>query len=72
MMARQARDLGMMQPILGADGLYAPELIKIGGDAVEGLNFLTFWSAEVTPNEASKKFVKEFRAIAWILMPLVP
>ena len=62
MMARQARDLGMMQPILGADGLYAPELIKIGGDAVEGLNFLTFWSAEVTPNEASKKFVKEFRA----------
>ena len=43
MMARQARDLGLKQPILGADGCFAPELIQIGGAAVEGIHFTTFW-----------------------------
>lgn len=43
LMARQARDLGLTQPILGADGLFAPELIEIGGAAVEGIHFTTFW-----------------------------
>lgn len=43
LMARQARDLGLTQPILGADGLFAPELIDIGGAAVEGIHFTTFW-----------------------------
>lgn len=62
MMARQARDLGLTQPILGADGLYAPELIRIGGDAVEGLHFLTFFSAAATTTEVGKKYVEAYRA----------
>lgn len=49
LMARQARALGLTQPILGADGLFAPELIEIGGAAVEGIHFTTFWHpAEAT------------------------
>ena len=48
-MARQARDLGLTQTILGTDGLFAPELIQIGGAAVEGIHFTTFWHpAEAT------------------------
>ncbi|MGQ9700409.1 MAG: ABC transporter substrate-binding protein [Candidatus Bipolaricaulaceae bacterium] len=43
LMAKQARALGLTQPILGADGLFAPELIEIGGAAVEGIHFTTFW-----------------------------
>lgn len=49
LMARQARALGLTQPILGADGLFAPELVEIGGAAVEGIHFTTFWHpAEAT------------------------
>lgn len=62
MMARQARDLGLTQPILGADGLYAPELITIGGDAVEGVHFLTFFSADAVTTEVGRKYVEAYRA----------
>ncbi len=62
LMARQARDLGLTQPILGADGLYAPELIEIGGAAVEGIHFLTFWGAEAATTEIGAKYVEAYRA----------
>ncbi|HDI10934.1 MAG TPA: ABC transporter substrate-binding protein [Candidatus Acetothermia bacterium] len=61
LMARQARDLGLTQPILGADGLYAPELIEIGGEAVEGISFLSFWHEEVASTEIGKRYAQVFR-----------
>ena len=61
LMAKQARDLGLTQQILGADGLYAPELIKIGGEAVEGIMFTTFWHEEVATTEVGKKYIQAFK-----------
>lgn len=49
--ARQARELGLNTPLLSGDGADAPELLKIGGPAVEGLNFTTHFHRQgaVTP-----------------------
>jgi branched-chain amino acid transport system substrate-binding protein len=37
LLAKQARDLGIKVPILMADGAQVPDLIRIGGKAVEGI-----------------------------------
>ena len=39
--AKQAADKGVDIPIIGGDGLYSPDLIKSGEDAVEGLLLTT-------------------------------
>ncbi len=46
LICRQARQLDLQVPILGGDGLDAPELISIGGADVEGLYLSTHFSAE--------------------------
>lgn len=61
LMAKQARDLGLTQPILGGDGLHAAELIKIGGEAVEGIIFSTFWHETAAITEVGKRYVEAFR-----------
>ncbi|HAF70040.1 MAG: Amino acid/amide ABC transporter substrate-binding protein, HAAT family [Acetothermia bacterium 64_32] len=61
LLARQARDLGLTQPILGADGLYAPELVEIGGEAVEGIQFTTFWHEEAASTEIGRRYAQVFR-----------
>ena len=61
LICKQARDLGMTVPLFGGDGWEAPELIEIGGDAVEGCYYSTHYSPEVdTP--AVKEFVAKFQA----------
>ncbi|KPL24257.1 MAG: branched-chain amino acid ABC transporter substrate-binding protein [Anaerolineae bacterium SM23_84] len=51
LMAKQARELGYDGPILGSDALDAPELVEIGGDAVEGVTFSTHYhpAGAITP-----------------------
>jgi branched-chain amino acid transport system substrate-binding protein len=61
LLAKQARDLGLTQQILGGDGLHAAELIKIGGDAVEGIIFTTFWHETAAITEVGKKYVQAFK-----------
>jgi branched-chain amino acid transport system substrate-binding protein len=61
MMARQARDLGLTQLILGTDGLFAPELIEIGGEGVEGVHFTTFWHEEKAVG-VGKTYAEAYRA----------
>ncbi len=39
LIAKQARQLGLKQPLLGGDGWESPELFKIGGAALEGSYF---------------------------------
>jgi branched-chain amino acid transport system substrate-binding protein len=46
LICRQARDLGLNIPIFGADGWESPELVAIGGGAVEGTHFVTHYSPE--------------------------
>jgi branched-chain amino acid transport system substrate-binding protein len=61
LICRQARELDMAIPLFGGDGWEAPELIAIGGPAVEGCYYSTHYSPQVdTP--AVKSFVAKFQA----------
>ena len=61
LICRQARELDMKIPLFGGDGWEAPELVKIGGEAVEGCYYSTHYSPQVdTP--AVKEFVARFKA----------
>jgi branched-chain amino acid transport system substrate-binding protein len=46
LICRQSRDLGLTIPIFGGDGWESPELVEIGGKAVEGTHFVTHYSPE--------------------------
>jgi branched-chain amino acid transport system substrate-binding protein len=61
LICRQARELEMAMPLFGGDGWEAPQLIEIGGAAVEGCYYSTHYSPQVdTP--AVKAFVAKFKA----------
>jgi len=57
----QARQLGLTVPLFGGDGWEAPELIQIGGKALEGTYYSTHYSPEST-DPAVQNFVKKFKA----------
>jgi branched-chain amino acid transport system substrate-binding protein len=61
LIVRQARDLGLTVPIFGGDGWEAPELLEIGGPAIDGTYYSTHYSAE---DQAPKvqEFVKKYKA----------
>ncbi len=61
LIARQMRQLGMDQPILGPDGFDSPKLIEIGGEAIRGSYFTNHYSKE-TDDEVSQNFVANYRA----------
>jgi branched-chain amino acid transport system substrate-binding protein len=61
LICRQARDLGIALPIFGTDGWEAPELVQIGGAAVEGTYYSTHYTSESTAPEVVN-FVGKFRA----------
>jgi branched-chain amino acid transport system substrate-binding protein len=59
--ARTAQRLGLNVPLMGGDGWDAPDLFKIGGDALTG----SFFSNHFAPDAASataQKFVADFKA----------
>jgi branched-chain amino acid transport system substrate-binding protein len=58
--ARQARQLGLTVPLLGADGWDAPELWELGGDALNGSYISNHYSAD-DPSENIQKFVRDYR-----------
>jgi len=58
--AKQARQLGLIQPLLGADGWDAPELWELGGDALNGCYISNHYSAD-DPSENIRKFVRDYR-----------
>ncbi len=61
LICRQARELELNLPILGGDGWEAPQLIYLGGKAVEGTYYSTHYSAE-SPAPEVQAFIKKFRA----------
>ncbi|MGE5577676.1 MAG: ABC transporter substrate-binding protein [Syntrophothermus sp.] len=61
LIAKQARELGIKATLLGGDAFDAPELIQIGGKAVEGLTISSFYSVEATKSAVAKKFVEAYR-----------
>ncbi len=61
LIARQARELGMKQPLLGGDGWDSSKLYEIGGKAIEG----SFYSNHYSPDDPSpriQEFVKAYQA----------
>ncbi|MBI5770712.1 MAG: ABC transporter substrate-binding protein [Verrucomicrobia bacterium] len=48
LIVRQARDLGLTVPFFGGDGWEDEQLLKIGGDALNGCYYSTHFSAEDT------------------------
>ena len=46
LVCKQAKDLGLHVPIFGGDGWEAPQLVEIGGAAVEGAYYSTHYSPE--------------------------
>jgi branched-chain amino acid transport system substrate-binding protein len=61
LVARQAKELGLEATLLGGDGFEAPQLLEIGGDALEGVYYSTHFATENT-GEASRRFVEAYRA----------
>ncbi len=60
LVTKQARDLGLSIPLFGGDGWEAPQLIEIGGKAVEGIYYSTHYSPENTAT-AVREFVKNYQ-----------
>ncbi|MDK2822978.1 MAG: branched-chain amino acid transport system substrate-binding protein [Clostridia bacterium] len=58
---KQAREQGIDIPIIGGDTWEAPEFLQIGGEAVEGAVFSTFFTSEVPITKESEKFLAEYR-----------
>jgi branched-chain amino acid transport system substrate-binding protein len=61
LICRQARELGLTCPLISGDGWEAPELIEIGGPAVNGVYFSAHYSSESTAPEV-RAFVEKYRA----------
>jgi branched-chain amino acid transport system substrate-binding protein len=61
LIVRQARELGITCVIFGGDGWEAPELLELGGKAMEGTYYSTHYSAEDSSPKV-QEFVKKFKA----------
>ena len=60
LICKQAKDLGLQVPVFGGDGWEAPQLIEIGGAAMEGTYFSTHYSAE-NKTPAITAFLEKFK-----------
>jgi branched-chain amino acid transport system substrate-binding protein len=60
LLAKQIRQLGIKAPILMADGAQVPELLKDGGEAVEGVYLTSHFSLEAVSTNLGRRFVAKF------------
>jgi branched-chain amino acid transport system substrate-binding protein len=58
--AKQARELGLRQPLMGGDGWDSPKLTELGGSAINGSYFSDHYSAD-NPSPRVQKFIQDFR-----------
>ncbi len=61
LICKQARDLGITVPLFGGDGWEAPELVEIGGAAVNGCYYSTHYSPQ-SDSPIVRNFVAKFQA----------
>ena len=61
LIVRQARELGLAQPFLGGDGWEDEQLLKIGGEALNGCYYSTHFSAE-NSDPVIARFVARYTA----------
>lgn len=61
LIAQQARNLGITAQFVGSDAWSSPELIKLGGPAIEGSFFCNHYSTQIaTP--VAQKFMADYKA----------
>jgi branched-chain amino acid transport system substrate-binding protein len=60
LIAKEARQLGLSQPLLGGDGWDAPELWQLGGDALNNSYISDHYSSD-DPSPTIQTFVHEYR-----------
>jgi branched-chain amino acid transport system substrate-binding protein len=60
LIARQARELGLKQPLIGGDGWESEKLIEIGGDALNGCYYSNHWAMDA-PDPKLQAFLKSYR-----------
>lgn len=60
LIAQQAKEMGFDVQMLGTEGISSDELIKLGGDAVEGIVFAGFFHPDIE-YPGTKEFVTQFR-----------
>jgi branched-chain amino acid transport system substrate-binding protein len=60
LIARQARELGINVPILGGDGWESDELLKIGGEALNGSFYSNHFAVD-NPEPRLQDFLKRYR-----------
>jgi branched-chain amino acid transport system substrate-binding protein len=60
LLAKQLQDLGVKAPILTGDGAQVPELLSIGGKAVEGMYFTAHFHRQGAVTDLGKKFLKAY------------
>lgn len=68
LIAKQARMIGLTQPLLGGDGWDAPELWQLGGDALNGAFISTHYSVD-DPSPAIQTFVESYKQRYGQLLP---
>lgn len=60
LLIKQARQLGITVPIYGGDTWETDEFLKVGGSAVDGAVFSTFFAADKPVNAESKKYIDAY------------
>ena len=58
--ARQARELGINAPLLGGDGWVSDQLLKIGGEALNGCYYSNHFAVD-QPSDALQKFLTDYK-----------
>jgi len=62
LLAKQLQDLGVATPILTGDGAQVPELVSIGGPAVDGMYFTALFHRQGITTEIGRKFMQDYEA----------
>jgi branched-chain amino acid transport system substrate-binding protein len=60
LIARQARELGLTQPLIGGDGWESEQLLAIGGDALNGCYYTNHWALDA-PDPHLHAFLSTYR-----------
>jgi len=60
LLAKQLQDLGVKVPILTGDGAQVPELVSIGGPAVEGLYFTALFHRQGIATSLGRRFLEVY------------
>jgi branched-chain amino acid transport system substrate-binding protein len=68
LITKQARMIGLTQPLLGGDGWDAPELWQLGGDSLYGAYISTHYSVD-DPSPAIQQFVELYKQRYGNLLP---